>query len=108
MACLRTPVRNGRDDLDWNCQNWVGEALTELVEIGCVTEKERSAAIDEMVDVILDAELEDVSAQSRFVKRYAHLSLCFWFRVACGSLAVLELWTPLVMTRKATESLGLS
>lgn len=59
VACLNTPVRNGRDDLDWNCQNWVGDALTELVKIGCVTKEERSAAINEMVGVILDAKDEE-------------------------------------------------
>jgi hypothetical protein len=30
FACMQTPVRNGNDDRDWNCQNWVGEALSVL------------------------------------------------------------------------------
>ncbi|CAG7923725.1 unnamed protein product [Penicillium olsonii] len=58
LACMGTPVRNGSGDRDWNCQNWVGEALTELVKIGCVTEQDRVMAIGKMVEVILDAEMD--------------------------------------------------
>ncbi|KAJ5236658.1 hypothetical protein N7489_006749 [Penicillium chrysogenum] len=36
-----------------------GEALTELVKIGCLTKEERRAAIGKMVETILEAELED-------------------------------------------------
>ena len=61
VACVSTPVRNGDEFRDWNCQNWVGEALAELVGIGCVTGVEREVAIGKMVEVILEAELEDVS-----------------------------------------------
>ncbi|KAJ6138419.1 hypothetical protein N7471_004905 [Penicillium samsonianum] len=60
LACACTSVRNSNSDRDWNCQNWVGEALTELVKIGCLTKEERGAAIGKMVETILDAELEDV------------------------------------------------
>ena len=57
-ACAQTPVRNDPRNQDWNCHNWVGEALTGLVAIGCVTEEERSAAITRMVDACLEAEDE--------------------------------------------------
>jgi hypothetical protein len=40
----------------------VGEALTELGKIGCLTKEERGAAIGKMVETILEAELEDVSS----------------------------------------------
>lgn len=62
-ACLRTPVRNDREHRDWNCQNWVGEALTELVETGCLTEGERSVALDRMMDVCLEATDEDLDCK---------------------------------------------
>jgi hypothetical protein len=62
FACACTSVRNGNSDRDWNCQNWVGEALTELGKIGCLTKEERGAAIGKMVETILEAELEDVSS----------------------------------------------
>ncbi|KAJ5577661.1 uncharacterized protein N7459_006625 [Penicillium hispanicum] len=52
-TCAQTP--------DWNCHNWVGEALTGLVAIGCVTEEQRSAAITKMVDACLEAEDEPES-----------------------------------------------
>lgn len=52
-ACARVKVRN--DVPGWNCQNWVGEALTELVKIGCCTEMQRSVAVDGMVDACLEA-----------------------------------------------------
>ncbi|KAJ5105872.1 hypothetical protein NUU61_003219 [Penicillium alfredii] len=57
-ACAATPVRNDLHHQDWNCQNWVGEALSELVEIGCVTEEQRSAAIAQMMDACLEAKDE--------------------------------------------------
>lgn len=57
-ACAATPVRNDPRHTDWNCQNWVGEALTRLVAIGCVTETERSGAVSQMVDACLEAEDE--------------------------------------------------
>ncbi|KAJ5773961.1 hypothetical protein N7457_008857 [Penicillium paradoxum] len=58
-ACARTPVRNSNRDRDWNCQNWVGEALTELVNAGCLSHEELKVAIGKMVEVILEAEQED-------------------------------------------------
>ncbi|KGO44186.1 NAD-dependent epimerase/dehydratase [Penicillium expansum] len=59
FACACTSVRNSNSDRDWNCQNWVGDALTELVKIGCLTKEERAEAIGKMVETILEAELED-------------------------------------------------
>lgn len=60
-ACTSTSVRNTNLDRDWNCQNWVGDALTELVKAGCLTTEERKVAIGRMVEIILEAEQEDVS-----------------------------------------------
>ncbi|KAJ5924708.1 hypothetical protein N7466_008895 [Penicillium verhagenii] len=57
-ACKRTPIWNDPQHPDWNCQNWVGDALARLVAIGCVTNEERSAAVAQMVDVCLEAEDE--------------------------------------------------
>ncbi|KAJ6004865.1 hypothetical protein N7540_012664 [Penicillium herquei] len=57
-SCARTPVRNDPHNKDWNCQNWVGEALTGLVAIGCVTKEQRSTALGRMLDVCLEAEEE--------------------------------------------------
>ncbi|KAJ5736042.1 uncharacterized protein N7483_001167 [Penicillium malachiteum] len=57
-SCAQTPVRNDPHNKDWNCQNWVGEALTGLVSIGCVTKEQRSTALGRMLDVCLEAEEE--------------------------------------------------
>ena len=57
-ACARTRIWNDPHHQDWNCHNWVGEALTSLVAIGSVTEEQRSKAITQMVDVCLEAEDE--------------------------------------------------
>ncbi|KAJ5728532.1 hypothetical protein N7493_004862 [Penicillium malachiteum] len=57
-SCAQTPVRNDPHNKDWNCQNWVGEALTGLVAIGCVTKEQRSTALGIMLDVCLEAEEE--------------------------------------------------
>ncbi|KAI9374200.1 Pyruvate/Phosphoenolpyruvate kinase-like domain-containing protein [Aspergillus egyptiacus] len=51
----RTPIRNGRLDLDWNCQNWVGDALARLVERGWISKDVRGDAIDKMADACLEA-----------------------------------------------------
>lgn len=50
-----TPIRNGRSDLDWNCQNWVGEALARLVDSGYVSAAQRDQALDKMIDVCMEA-----------------------------------------------------
>ncbi|KAJ5092832.1 hypothetical protein N7456_008693 [Penicillium angulare] len=57
-TCAITAVRNDLEHQDWNCQNWVGEALANLAAIGCITRQERSDALDKMVDVCLEAEDE--------------------------------------------------
>lgn len=55
QTVARTPIRNGRLDLDWNCQNWVGDALARLVERGWITAEQRGVAIDKMADACLEA-----------------------------------------------------
>ena len=57
-ACARTPVRNDHHNQDWNCHNWVGEALSELVALGCLTKEQRSQGITRMVEACLEAEEE--------------------------------------------------
>lgn len=57
-AIYLTPMRNGRDDGDWNCQNWVGDALARLVANGYISVAQRDAAIDEMIEVCLEAKDE--------------------------------------------------
>ncbi|KAF9883811.1 hypothetical protein FE257_002800, partial [Aspergillus nanangensis] len=54
-AVAATPVKNGRMDLEWNCQNWVGDALAQMVENGFIGEDQRGEAIDAMLDVCLEA-----------------------------------------------------
>ncbi|RDW84038.1 uncharacterized protein DSM5745_04364 [Aspergillus mulundensis] len=51
----RTPICNGRDDLDWNCQNWVGDALARLVDRGWLDAETREDGIDKMADACLEA-----------------------------------------------------
>ena len=51
----RTPISK---DMDWNCQNWVGDALARMVKNQYLTESERHTAIDTMVTVILEAKDE--------------------------------------------------
>ncbi|KAJ5293754.1 hypothetical protein PENANT_c002G09753 [Penicillium antarcticum] len=58
-ACSRTAVRNEPSNWDWNCQNWVGEALAGLVDVEAVSEEQRGLAIGVMADVILEAEDEE-------------------------------------------------
>lgn len=96
LACINTAVRNGNGDRDWNCQNWVGEALSELVEIGCVTVEERSVAIGRMVEVILDAEMEDVSSLLGSVGKDAHMVVLL-LRMGCSSLFPTGITTILPM-----------
>ncbi|KAB8233704.1 hypothetical protein ETB97_006513 [Aspergillus alliaceus] len=54
-AVSATPVKNGRQDLDWNCQNWVGDALMMLVERGVLSAGDRDLAVDGMVEGCLEA-----------------------------------------------------
>ncbi|KAJ5796422.1 uncharacterized protein N7518_004962 [Penicillium psychrosexuale] len=52
----RTPVKNG--EMDWNCQNWVGDALARMVSSGYLTAAQRASAIDLMTDACLEAQDE--------------------------------------------------
>ncbi|KAJ5459823.1 uncharacterized protein N7458_001375 [Penicillium daleae] len=54
-----TPV----DDLegDWNSQNWVGDALGRLVTAGYLDAADKERAVDDMVDVILEAKDEETA-----------------------------------------------
>lgn len=52
MAVLSTPIRNG--DADWNCQNWVGDALGRLVRKGFISGVQKEEGIDAMVDAVLE------------------------------------------------------
>ncbi|OJJ38032.1 hypothetical protein ASPWEDRAFT_307648 [Aspergillus wentii DTO 134E9] len=54
-----TPIRNGRADRDWNCHNWVGEALNRLIEAGSLEFSKREAAVDKMIDICMEARHEE-------------------------------------------------
>ncbi|RHZ49209.1 uncharacterized protein CDV56_100371 [Aspergillus thermomutatus] len=51
----KTLIKNGPQDLDWNCQHWVGEALSKLAEREYITVLQRAEAIDRMMDACLEA-----------------------------------------------------
>lgn len=51
-----TNVRNSNQDADWNCQNWVGDALRRLVGLGWLSSEQMDVALDAMVDACLEAE----------------------------------------------------
>lgn len=51
----RTSVRNRPADADWNCQGWVADALTRLVNHGYLNASQRASAIDRMTDACLEA-----------------------------------------------------
>ncbi|KAL3442935.1 hypothetical protein BJX65DRAFT_312396 [Aspergillus insuetus] len=55
-ACASTAVRNDLWHHAWNSSNWVCQTLTELQNIGCLADQERSAAIFKMKNFILEAE----------------------------------------------------
>ena len=57
-AVMSTPINNGA--LDWNCQNWVGDALGRLVVRGLLQRQEREAGIDRMVEVCLEGADEGI------------------------------------------------
>lgn len=48
-----TEVNN--EEYDWNCQSWVGDALSSCVKAGLISSDECSMAIDRMADYILQA-----------------------------------------------------
>lgn len=47
-----TPIQSGRD---WNCQNWVADALKGISDKAWITAQSRSSAIDKMVDLVMEA-----------------------------------------------------
>ncbi|KAF7714872.1 Uncharacterized protein PECH_007886 [Penicillium ucsense] len=46
-------------EIDWNAQNWVGDALERLVTAGYLTPEQKDKGLDEMVDIILEAADEE-------------------------------------------------
>ncbi|KAM5465018.1 hypothetical protein MauCBS54593_006651 [Microsporum audouinii] len=50
--CMATPANN--DDNGWNCQNFVGDMLNRLVSNKMITVADKDAAVDFMVDAILE------------------------------------------------------
>ncbi|KAJ5819860.1 hypothetical protein N7474_005451 [Penicillium riverlandense] len=55
-----TPIlANG--ERDWNCQNWVGDALARLVAAGYLDSAERNRGLDGMVDAVLEAKDEEIA-----------------------------------------------
>ncbi|KAJ8124563.1 hypothetical protein O1611_g9077 [Lasiodiplodia mahajangana] len=48
-----TPINNSENS--WNCQNWVGDALSLCIEDKLILSEESDRAIDGMVDFILQA-----------------------------------------------------
>lgn len=56
----KTYIPNGDAEVDWNSQNWVGDALERLVVANLLDEKDKERAVDEMVDAAMEAEDEDV------------------------------------------------
>ncbi|KAJ5965651.1 hypothetical protein N7481_012365 [Penicillium waksmanii] len=49
------------EEMDWNAQNWVGDALDRLVKAGYLDTEDRDRALDEMVDAVLEAKDEETS-----------------------------------------------
>lgn len=54
-----TPAKNGPRDRDWNCQSWVADALTRMVNSRHMDIDTRSEALDKMTDAILEATDEE-------------------------------------------------
>lgn len=54
-----TPI-NTSESGDWNSQNWAGDALGRLVAAGLLDAKDRDRALDEMVDVVVEAGDEEI------------------------------------------------
>lgn len=44
------------DDIEFNCQNWVMDALKKLAEDGWLTNAQLAEGANEMIETILDAE----------------------------------------------------
>lgn len=56
-AIMSTPINNS--DREWNCQNWVCDALARLVGRGFIDSSQRERACNAMVDVCLEAKYEE-------------------------------------------------
>ncbi|RAK84054.1 hypothetical protein BO79DRAFT_181704 [Aspergillus costaricaensis CBS 115574] len=54
-ACEQTRIENSPGNHDWNCQNWVGDALGSLVQTGLLTVQARDHAIDQMAEACVEA-----------------------------------------------------
>lgn len=52
-----TPTNNSTHD--WDCQKWVGDALTRLSNLGWITGEAESDGISKMVDVLWEAKDEE-------------------------------------------------
>jgi len=50
---MATPIKNS--DKSWNCQHWVGDALTRLSNVGWISPATRKTAVDTMASVVIDA-----------------------------------------------------
>ncbi|KAK2812207.1 hypothetical protein FQN50_001565 [Emmonsiellopsis sp. PD_5] len=53
-----TRIHNGINDADWNCQNWVGDALQQLVAQNWLTATQRETAVNQMVTACFEAKDE--------------------------------------------------
>lgn len=58
-AFVETQIKNGMEDADWNCRNWVGDVLQRMIVHKWVTKDERDKALDKMIDSCLDIEDEE-------------------------------------------------
>jgi hypothetical protein len=52
----QTPVNNTVDD--WNCQNWVGDAMERMLNAGWITNRIYHNGLDTMADIVTDAKDE--------------------------------------------------
>lgn len=60
LADIQSAVKRAElgGEPDWNCQDWVYDALAKIVEIGGMTEAQRQTSFDEMITICLQAEGE--------------------------------------------------
>lgn len=52
-----TPINN--NERSWNCQHWIGDGLRRLQEADIIPENIANNAADQMVDVLMEAPMED-------------------------------------------------
>lgn len=55
LVNIARQASSNNEDAGWNCQNWVGEALMFLVNANVLGKRDRSEALDKMVDLLLEA-----------------------------------------------------